>query len=382
MTISIVLMAILCLLSFLMPKSKGIAGLLLLYMWIFYGFNTYSGDYAVYEYVYNSIQSGQLVNHFEPGFSLLMVVCSMLGLSFIGFKIVLATVFVSLLYVVVNKYTTYRAFVLAVFLIFPFTYFASVLRAGISGLIVVYSLSYLAQNGRQNTVKYTLGILIAALFHSSSVFFLTFVLIKKGTDRKKILRTFGVMTVLAVLFHFNVFYRTFGLFTSNMKILQWLDTSSSVSDLSWKGKVCELIILGLYIFVMYQSKKTYHRIACKSDHYDLYKKEENMQILVYNCNVFLIILIPFLMVSDVWMRILWEITIINICMCTNTIGLIHNKKGHIAKKQSKAIISMLGLFLIATEVISLYYMNLPYRGTIDSGIEMFKNNLIFGWFNF
>lgn len=79
-------------LSILKPKSKAIFNLILLYMWIFYAFNTYSGDYISYEYVYSLIQSDLAwFVHFEPLFSLMMTVCIMLGLPFTGFQIVLAT---------------------------------------------------------------------------------------------------------------------------------------------------------------------------------------------------------------------------------------------------------------------------------------------------
>ena len=46
--VAISLIVFLGILSILKPKSKAIFNLILLYMWIFYAFNTYSGDYISY----------------------------------------------------------------------------------------------------------------------------------------------------------------------------------------------------------------------------------------------------------------------------------------------------------------------------------------------
>ncbi|MEH2945008.1 EpsG family protein [Lachnospiraceae bacterium KK002] len=375
------IMVILCILGIVMPKSRGASILILLYMWIFYGFSTYSGDYISYQYVYDSMKNGLLLFHFEPAFSLLMLFCSKLGLSFTGFKIVLSSIFIAMLAGIVKKYTNYTAFVLAMFLIFPFSYFASVLRAGIAGLIIVYGIDYLVPcSQKENKGKYLLCVLAAMLFHTSSLFFLVFLLAGKEVNIKRILSILIVMSGVVIAYYFGFFYYIISFFTNSEKILSWLTYESANNLLNWKGVLSQIFVLMGIVWCIRKSKNISNHVLKVSGQPETCENKVRLHQTVFNCNVWMCLLIPFFFITSVWMRFLWEFSLINICVCANTIEIVRVY----SKKPSgrKLVVPVVGIILFFGQILLLYYTNMPYRGTTDSVWLMFKNNLIFERFLF
>ena len=241
MAICLAMFLILC--GIFYRKSKVVEFLLLIFMWCFYALNTYSGDYISYEYVYSLIGSGSKWIYFEPGFTLIMVLCKTIGLSFTGFRIVLATVFVLFLQKTIKRYTNNVALVLAIYMIFPFMYFASVLRGGVAGLIIVYSMSYLQTDETKGVVKYIIGVLVATLFHTSSIFFLVFILSRGEIKKNTIIKATSISIILAFLFRNSYLFSFMSIFTSNSKVLQWLNgEGNATSSLNFTGKLIQIII--------------------------------------------------------------------------------------------------------------------------------------------
>ena len=370
---ALLIMATLCIISFIIQKSKKVAILICIYMWIFYSFNTYSGDYISYAYVYNLIGKGMLWDHFEPAFSLMMIICNIIGLSFTDFKIILGTFYVILLYVTVKKYTDRVSFVLGIFLIFPFMYFVSVLRAGISGLIVVYSIGFLLENTRKNTLKYLLGILIAMLFHYSSIFFLIFLFARKKVNLSWIMKMLCIMAVAGLMYSQGIFYQVVRLITDNQKVLQWFEFISLDDVLNWKGRLVEFIVFFGFIYVPRKSFSKLYSFVEKKGKLREYDKEIKFQLLIKNCNYTMVLLIPFLFFTDVYIRMLWEIFLINICACANAVTVV--KK--IQCRKIKGMLPAINMLLIVLVIGLNCYVNIPYLGTEIFGIYMFKNNIFF-----
>lgn len=371
--IAIGIMIALFLMGVFNRKSRVVAIVISAYMWVFYSFNTYSGDSIAYEYVYQLINAGHIFGHFEIGFTMIMFICSKIGLTFSGFRIVLGTVYVLALNKIIKKYTDNVAIALAFFMFFPFMYFTSVLRAGIAGLIVANSISYLSIENKKGIILYIINILIAMMFHSSSVFFLIFILARKKINQISVIKIVAVTTIASFLFRNSVFYKIATLFTQSNKILQWLNGDGNAnSTLNMTGILAEIILL-LVILLVVLKANSFEQQYCISD------KVIQQSELIKSCNFYLLILIPFMVMSDVWIRMIWEFLLIDICMFSNVIEDIHEKN---PLNMKKFTITYFGIAVFVLEIMIFMYMDKPYWGTENAVINMFYNNELLGMLPF
>ena len=366
MAICFAMFLILCGLFY--KKSKIVELLLLIFMWCFYALNTYSGDYISYEYVYSIIGSGSKWIYFEPGFTFIMLLCKTIGLSFTGFRIVLATFFTLFLDKTIRRYTNNVAFVLAIYMIFPFMYFASVLRGGIAGLIIVYSIYYLQTDETKGVVKYIIGVLIAMLFHTSSIFFLVFILSRGEVKKNIIITATFISMVIAILFSNSFLYRFMSLFTSNVKVLQWLNgKGNATSSLNLTGKLMQVIVLFSIIFITDWGCRIEKKICANND-------ISKMSSIVHKTNVYLLILVPMMMISDVWIRLVWEVLLLNICFYANVVDVMCRNS---PDSKTTCSVSLFGISTVVISLLLLIYVDKPYWGTRNTALEMFYNNLLF-----
>lgn len=165
--------------ALLMPKSKTVTGTIMLFMFFMFSFVYYKGDLQIYEWVYNDFYTGQFITAYEPAFIGMIWICNVIGLPFSGFRAILAMTYLTLTYKAIQQQTDYTAITMALMIIFPFFVFTSVLRSGIASAIVLYAMSFLTKKSINFKLKYAICIIIATLFHYSSIVFLYFCLIRE-----------------------------------------------------------------------------------------------------------------------------------------------------------------------------------------------------------
>lgn len=367
MVTSFIIAALLIILGIIFTKSKIVSFLILVFMWIFYSLNTYAGDYEVYYVVYTDMDPRSFFSVFEPGFSLIMLISRKLQLPFLGFKMILGTIFIILLYCAVKRYTHHTACVLSIIMVFPFIYYTSVLRAGIAMTIISLAFKHILSEHRHGILKYVLIILFAMLFHYSSFFFLTFLLVKGKLTRKKV-AFFGLMLVaLFVSFYSELLLNIANKITTNSDILDWLSPSISDNRLNLTGKMAQIILVSLIIMATYfmfsmqvvelYSPLTY-RVGASRSLYVIRK--------LFTADLLLLLFIPFFLITDVWMRIVWVVIPINVMVWSNTIQSLRTRRMRWTE-----------IFVLAFCIILLIYSNNAYFGTKNSFEFMFKNNVIF-----
>ena len=355
-------------------------------MWILYGCNTFSGDYNNYLNTYNYIDI--LFASKEPLFSSLMYVCSKIGLSFIGFRLVLATIYLALLYAFIRRNTVYTAFVLATLVIFPFVQNISTLRSGIATVIMLFGLQYLQRNRLSGDIKYILCILIAALCHSSSVFFLVFLLAKKKSKFSTLAWIFvGAAALSFVLNQTQLLYNLTSLFIKNQKILNWLIASDTAHP-NLNGIIAMLLVIAFMFAVDKLTKKKIekNRLAARrtgamipqSIPAEKKRPRDKKAVkpvpfydLVDNMYTLSLLFIPFVVYADSFMRLYYAMFPALVCMCTNAFSW-----RMAAVKHGKVRIAAIGLVTIAVAVLIFLYTDLPYLGTVNEGTLVFTNNSI------
>lgn len=356
----------LCVLACLNPRSKIVSCMILAFMWILYGFNTYSGDFMAYENVYNNLWNIGLM-HYEPGFSIIMAVCRNLGMSFIMFRVVLALIFVCLLYVVIKKYTQYCALALALYLVFPFPYFISVLRGGMASLIILYSIDFLREgNQRRGIFKFILGVMVATLFHYTSIFYLILLFARKEIDVKKIGCMLGIVFFVTLSWSRLDINGILAFFIDREKTLQWFSQQTFVNNmLNVNGVLSNFLIIfgNIYFSRIIKENNIMQREVCEFG--DIWLSE-----FAYNSNVLMLLLTPFLFFRNVVLRFIWELQAINIIAAVNAIKMLDESR----KIKKGRVVSIIGL-ISAEWIIGLFFYIVGLAGTDNSMLELLKNNL-------
>lgn len=366
----LIIFLLLIILSFINPKSKYLSLAIIFFMWIIYGMNTYSGDYKSYEYVYNNISVFGF-SHYEFLFSFIMVVCGKMGLSFHFFRMVLATIFVMFLYKTVKLYTVYTALALSFIMIFPFPYYVSVLRAGLAAVIIVWSVQFLYYDNIKNNVKFIAGILFASAFHYYALFFLAMLFAKKKLNQLRLLCIMLGTSVIALLFkNIDLVFIFLSHYTDRAKTLQWFTQSSNI-NLNWKGILIQIGILVINIYLIRKVRMS-----------DLYKFETQSSTrkrelwfcnFVYNANLMLILISPFMFINDTAMRFVWVILILNICMWSNYIYILKQNMGNLYCRIGTRV-PIIGIISGIWIIFISYYMSSP--GADYSSLNLFFNNLL------
>ena len=188
----------------------------------------------------------------EYGYMAICKLCLKLGLPYILFRCIIAFLLVFLIVRAVNRFADRKNLVLSLYLIFPFLGSASGLRQACANSLVLYGMYFLLQNGRKNTYKYIVCVVLAALFHYSSLFFLLCVYAKysKSTNIALALKCTLIGICIIIIAKTNIIYTTVASFTNREKTLKWLVLQFNYSGLY----ILALFMFVALLFVLYQAK--------------------------------------------------------------------------------------------------------------------------------
>lgn len=348
----------------LKKRSKFLTIIMLCLMWVIFGLCTYNGDYNNYNWIYQNIQTPIYWLEFEPLYNVLMYSCSIIGLSFFQFRMVFATIYILLLYYVIGKYTKNKAQVLGFFMIFPFLYFTSTIRSGIASVIVILAY-YEITGGRNNKLKFWILMLIATLFHYTSIFFATYYFFRKMRGNKIFFVIFLVIMAFA-LFMSGFIYSVMKQLTDNHRVLKWYSPENMKQEKRW---ILYLIIIDFMVLSLIILSKFYNKINSKK--YNI----TNLYVTdFFYFNIFLLSLfIPTFFVSNACSRFIWELLlfIIIIYAIDDEIRFKGNKINSLRYYRKDFLLLLFLLFFS-------FYENMPYRGTVNDGRLVFKNNILSG----
>ncbi|MBN1777966.1 MAG: EpsG family protein [Clostridiales bacterium] len=353
---------------------------MLLFMWVLFGFNLQSPDRASYEFMYGNLYLDSYYSLYEPGFTVLMDICLRLGLSFQGFQVVLATLYVLLIYASIRKYTKYTSYVLALFIIAPFLWYISGIRVALAAAIVIFSFQYLLLGGKKNTFYFCLGIVVSVLFHYSSCLYLLFLLGRKRDFKKrKILVILFLVTVLSVIIlRTNMLYIIVNQFTSRYKTLQWFNNNADVIGRpSLIGAVSALAILFGNVYVTYMVKRYFEKHSTEKDRFSLVNRK--FSYLVYNCNCAMLLLIPLILLNLNFFRPIYGLLILNACSVANMIDAQRRKRVRNRLTYDNCSIknAYMSLVIIVWSLFIAFYQEYPCLNTIDSVYYIISKNLLF-----
>lgn len=335
-------------LNLVFPKSKITPLLLFLFMWSLWGWNTWNGDYDLYEMNFDN--SKDLSK--EIGYSYLTYFFKSIGLSFHAFMIFSSLLFLSIICWLSIRHCSYPG-------LFSFIYFFVFLQGFVYlrnyylWVIILFGLLKTLDSHHPKIV-YGISVVLSLAFHSSAFLYLVFM---PGISQKK------VKAKRIILLAMILFFATFVLFNF---ISTFINNTSYGTSLEYYGSGIHFgaSILFHFLFVLfflYIDSKFGNKIAIGG-------KERSIMTLVHNFNVLSLLLLPvYLLVPYLPNRFIGFLVLVNLfySMCIIKYSL----------KQKQLIMYSFAflLSLCSISLAMLYVSTWPY--TI---IPLYMCNMIWG----
>lgn len=158
----------LCTLGIFTKKSKAVFSVIAVFMWFYIAFTFDSADISNYRYAYdNNIYLGK-----DPLFYSIQGIFINLGFSFNAFKLVIGTLITLIFFVTIGKYKECISALAAICMFIPCGSFASQIRSGIAGIIVLFAISILASDKKLKVFKYLFWIGVASFIHQIALVYI------------------------------------------------------------------------------------------------------------------------------------------------------------------------------------------------------------------
>ena len=298
----LIIYIIFLLLAFAAPRSKVLTGAILVFMCYLYAFAQYTGDLQTYEAAYLKLNGSIRFNVYEPGFSFVMSVCRRMGFSFTQFRLLLGIIICLIILGLVIRQTDFCAAATALYGIFPFFIYVSVMRSGVACPFVLLAIEQLNSGRRSSRLWFVVFIIIAAMFHYSSIIFLLMLIPVKKISYKWVLFVFCAGMILSILINYTDYiYNIVAHFTQRTKILQWFMRNDAAANL--KGALAEAVLLVMLLFVAYRNNRIYKEPSVFSEGAEKAKKEKGMVSLSYKAALLMLFLLPLMIYSSPFMRL-------------------------------------------------------------------------------
>jgi len=184
-----------------LSKEKFQSNIMLVFLWILFAFSYGNADYNIHLRKYTQYQF--LNSQTEWLYNQLMVFFNRLGLSYRGFLIIVSAFILLVLFSFTKKHTKNSAWVLAMYMLYPFCMDVTMVRYTLAISVVYIGLGFLFEGKKRWLLKYCCCILIASMIHLSSIFCLLFALPKfvnlKKLAKLMVLLSLGLTAFTSVL---------------------------------------------------------------------------------------------------------------------------------------------------------------------------------------
>lgn len=364
----IVIYVLLIALGFRYPKSKTVTRAIVVFMLFVFSFVERDGDYQQYKYVYEIFDNNWL-NVYEPGFVFIIWICNKMGLSYSFFRLVVGSIFTSGLYRAIRTQTEGIAFSFALVLLFPFFVFVATIRSAVAMGFILNAIPFLMDKSLRGSIKYIEMILLASLFHVSSLIFLAFLLVRfKITKRNVIIYTFFSALCGVILHSSSLISKLMSQITQNQKILQWFTNNESSANF-----VGSLVVLIIFIALAFVA----HYAACLCNYSEkTYLCNGKYSALIANLSVLILFAYPLFIFSTVFMRQLYMFLPCVIISCVNAIIQAYEKYsikqlailGKKLRISATAHVDLQVFFIVGLVLLCAFYYDLPY---LKQGQSMF-----------
>lgn len=369
---SYVVSAVLIFFSLIKKRSTLLSLLLVITLWILFGFNTGNADYATYERMFN----GSLKPP-DMGFEFLLGFFNLIGFTYQQFLIIISLICYAIIFISIKRYTENLSYVMALYFIYPFMFDVVQIRNFIAFTILLYGLQYLFTNNRIDIFKYIFFVLAASSIHFGFLFYLVLILVKFFSSWEKefiIISTFVILTILLVYSGFLTVLMN-NLFNSP-KVTGWFEIRT---HLGFLVPISVQIIVFLFVYVSYRKYKDNIKDQITNKDSQTFvipnKKQKfitpSSQIIFFETiikiNIIMFLAFPFYAYVTYFFRLYRNILIMNYIMIANSIQYFFKDKYE--------------RFFYGLSFILLVFMLLMYELGPESYYTVFKaifeNNILF-----
>ncbi|MCI9447174.1 MAG: EpsG family protein [Lachnospiraceae bacterium] len=321
---------------------------LAVFMWLLFALNTSNVDMANYErrFRYGTTEFA------ESGFNAFINACKFLGAdSYQGFLCVLSFILLAVIFCCTLKFTDHAASILALFCFYPFLLFCIEVRFSISFCIVLVAVLVLARGYRHSIPIFIGLILLATLFHSSSMLYFLLAFYKADISHKKKFYIIMLLTAAAIVLTYTpLAYRLAALVSGgSSKITAWFTRHGRFGMVI---PIAEQTISYLVFKYAYRMKKKYGiQTAINAD-------------ILYELNLLMFILVPCYFINNTFFRLYRVFLFVNTIFYSE---IIYHRKGDGSWK-----ITRLGM-LNALQILFLSFLEIFSRP--DVWTPFFENNL-------
>lgn len=365
--------------SIILSREKFQSYITLLFLWLLFAFSYGNADYNIHLRKYTQYQT--LNSQTEWLYNKLMAIFNHLGLSYREFLIVLSVFVLLIIFNFVRKHTKSAAWVLAMYMIYPFCMDVTMVRYTLAISIVYIGLNFLFEGKKWWVVKYCVCVLIASMIHLSSIFCLLFMLPKfmdlKKLSKLMILLSIGITAFASFLTAFvdklvGISFLNIG--TKLSIVLNASDMKYNFrSVMNYREKMLLLLICALAIYyILYQWMK--RNSVFQNDEA---KVEVDFFKTALGMNVSILPLIGLLSFSADLFRIQLSLSIVNYVAFAQYFELRNKLQmpREITKVSKTTCVIVIGTVFVA--IAGLYLWVLSSTNIVSVFRALFENNTLF-----
>lgn len=337
------------------PKSRVFSWLMMAFMMVSIGCRTQGADYISYFYEFQWSTSQKLNEVSYPGFVLSARIANQCGMSFGTFVLIMAIFSCMFFYVGAKGLTSNTTFLMALFLIYPFSHELIQMRTFLADSIIISILPWILNctNQLQDKVIKTIALLLAGLialsFHVEVIFSILFLVIVIWMPPKIERKCIPIITIILFLLSVcNVFPKLFG--GINPMAAQWLSAKAGF------GIIIPISVTFLILYLTHIASTRLYRT----------EKDSAKKQFYLNCDSFGrcgALLIPFF-TYDITFNRVWRILLV----------VLYAMLSDISKEKMRRKSWITYIFLATVLLIGI----VVYENTFPIICEAFKNNSVSG----
>lgn len=339
--------------------QKLILFIIMIFLWIIWAGNTSNVDYRNYSNIYNTMGNLNLDSWggVEVGFNFLFRMGNSIGLTYQQFVMVISFIALLLFAVSFCRISKYPGYLAIGYSFFPFLLDVMQMRNAIAAAIVANAIPYLI---KKNYIKYTVLILAATLFHTTSLYYLLFLGV---IFSKKIIAVISIsISLVGVVVGLPFLRWIINYLPSGAKYVVYLEGNSLINRMLYMVFLISFVIISE--FLVYKYKYLFLNKDDKLKEVNI--RSRNYFEFISKYFYILLLLLPLLMIDSDFFRLFRNVFFVFI----NTLIILMQSKVFFKQKLALEFVSF--LFPIVVGVNYLYWYQWD-----SLVIEILTNNFFF-----